>query len=228
MLLVIIILILLILAYVAFGSKNARIVRHLQRGKNADQKKVIAYFVRSGALARLLTRTMSDDEYIEMVSAKVNSLNARQKAMEQTGLDEDEIKEITPINLVGYSYKNAWSHLTGANKWVSSRYQVTWIFFSASQLHLYRYSFDMDQDWKNELTEEFFYQDVTSVSTVDQTEQGKELINGIQTERTVQTSDFRIVVPGDKMFIAMNGNDLASVTQSVKAMKQMLREKKNA
>lgn len=228
----IIVVLVIIIAYVyyhiMFGSANAKLVRRLKKGRTEEQKKVVDYFVRQSSLGRMLAHTISDDDYEKMVNEKANRLNLRQKAVEQTGLDEDEIKEIDPINLIGYRYNHAWSRKADSGKQLSSRYQVTWIFFSESQLHMYQYTFDMDQDWHSAQTEEFFYQDVTSVSTTTSEETSRIMENGVEREESVNTTQFRMVVPGDKMLFAMNSTNLDRANDSVKAMKQMLREKKNA
>lgn len=228
-----VILLILILAvaywYIVFGSADAKTIRGLKHGKTPDEKKVIDYFLRHG-LARKLAGVMSDSDYITMVQTRANSLNLRQKAIEQTGLDEDEISEIKPINLVGYEFgKQSWARRTDDDsQTVSSRYELTWILFSESQMHMYKYSFDMDENWHNTETEEFFYQDVTSVSTATSSESARFVEKGGAREETVDTTQFRVIVPGDKMYFAMNGTDLSTANESVKAMKQMLREKKNA
>ncbi|MFC6275260.1 hypothetical protein ACFQET_07000 [Levilactobacillus tangyuanensis] len=225
--LLILILIALVYLYLVFGSANAKMVNRAKRGKTPDEKKVVEYFLRQG-IARKLTGVMSDDDYVKMVENKANSLGLRQKAVEQTGLDESQIKEIKPINLVGYKFKNAWARNTDTNKNVSSRYEVTWIFFSETQLYMYTYTFDLDQDWHSSLTEEFFYQDVTSVSSSNTSETAKFMESGVEREKTVDTTEVHMVVPGDKMTFAMNGTDLSTANESVQGMKQMLREKKNA
>lgn len=228
-----VILLILILAvaywYIMFGSAEAKNIRQRKHGKTPDEKKVIDYFLRHG-FARKLAGVMSDSDYITMVQTRANSMNLRQKAVEQTGLDEDEISEIKPINLVGYEFgKQSWARRTDDDtQTVSSRYELTWILFSESQMHMYKYSFDMDQNWHNTETEEFFYQDVTSVSTATSSESARFAEKGGEREETVDTTQFRVIVPGDKMYFAMNGTDLSTANESVKAMKQMLREKKNA
>ena len=79
----------------------------------------------------------------------------------------------------------------------------------------------MDEDKKNESTDEFFYKDVTSFSTSSETETAHGLSDN---KFEVETNKFCMVVPGDKLFVSMDG-----VTDSeaiIQAMKQKLREKK--
>ncbi|MFD1485504.1 hypothetical protein ACFQ5J_09705 [Lacticaseibacillus baoqingensis] len=205
-----------------YATPNAKAVRQLTRGKNEEQKKVIEYFTRQGCLVK----TMSDAEYLDLITKKRDSLNLRDKAISRIGLDEDEIKEISPIRLEGPVFKNAYSKKMDNGKFTSSRYQVTWIFFSKTQVHLYTYTFDMDEDKKQESTEEYFYQDVTSFTTSNMTETAKYMDGQVEKTREVETSKFKMVVPGDQMLVAMDG-DVQSAEESIQGMKSMLREKKS-
>lgn len=79
----------------------------------------------------------------------------------------------------------------------------------------------MDEDKKNESTDEFFYKDVTSFSTSSETEIARGL--GYQ-KFEVETNRFCMVVPGDKLYVPMDG--VADSETIIQAMKQKLREKK--
>ncbi len=201
-----------------YNSPNAKAVRAVCQGKTAEQQEVIKYFCQEGCLTG---KTISDDEYLSKVRAKRDSLNLRQKALNKIGLDEDEVSEIPPAMFEGFIYKNAYAKKNSSGRWVSSAYQVSWIFFSATQIYIYRHTFNMDEDKKNESTDEFFYKDVTSFSTSSETETAHGLSDN---KFEVETNKFCMVVPGDKLFVSMDG-----VTDSeaiIQAMKQKLREKK--
>jgi len=209
--------------YKWYMSPNAVAVRKLCEGKTGDQKKVINYFLREGCL----TGKISDDEYIKMVHAKRDSMNFRQKAIDKVGLDEDEIKEIPPAEFKGFVYNNAFAKKTANGDWVSSSYQVSWIFFSSTQIYLYFYTFNMDDDNKFEVTQEFFYKDITSFTTTSETETAKEYKNkDVSKDLQVTTNKFAVVVPGDKLYMSMG--DAGDSENTIQAMKQKLREKKNA
>ena len=188
------------------------------RGKSAEQVKVIEYFCKQEGC---LSKNMSDDEYSQMVIKKRDSLNLRQKALNKIGLDEDEVSEIPPAVFEGYVFKNAFAKKRANGNWVSSAYQVAWLFFSSTQIYVYRYTFNMDEDKKTESTDEFFYKDVTSFSTSSETETAHGLGDS---KFEVETNKFKMVVPGDKIFVSMDGvSDSEAIIQ---AMKQKLREKK--
>lgn len=200
-----------------YNSPNARAVRQLTQGKNEEQTKTIEYFCKEGCM----TKTISDDEYLQMVRRKRDSLNFKQKALNKIGLDEVEVSEIPPAMFEGFVYKNAYAKQNASGKWVSSAYQVSWIFFSSNQVYLYSYTFNMDEDKKNERTDEFFYKDVTSFSTLSESDTAHGL-GGNTFE--VTSEQFAMVVPGDKLFMAMG--DIQNADAIIQGMKQKLREKK--
>ena len=200
-----------------YNSPNAKAVRALCNGKTPEQAKTIEYFVKEGCM----TKTISDDEYMSMVRAKRDSMNFKAKALSKIGLDEDEVKEIAPAMFEGFVFKNAYAKKRADCKWVSSAYQVSWVFFSSNQVYIYRNTFNLDEDKKNESTDEFFYKDVTSFSTNSESEQAHGLGDN---KFEVETNKFCMVVPGDKLTVSMDG--VADSEAIIQAMKQKLREKK--
>lgn len=149
-----------------YNSPNAKAVRAVCQGKTPDQVKTIEYFCKEGCM----TKTITDEEYLQMVRTKRDAMNFKQKALDKIGLDEDEVSEIPPAMFEGFVYKNAYAKQNASGKWVSSAYQVSWVFFSSTQVYLYSYTFNMDEDKKNERTDEFFYKDVTSFSTLSESD----------------------------------------------------------
>ena len=200
-----------------YNSPNARAVRALTKGKTEEQAKTIEYFCKEGCM----TKTISDDEYLNMVYRKRDAMNFKQKALSKIGLDEEEVSEISPAMFEGFYYKNAYAKQTAAGKWVSSAYQVSWIFFSSTQVYLYSHIFNMDEDKKSERTDEFFYKDVTSFSTMSETDTAHGL-GGNKFEIT--SEQFAMVVPGDKLVMAMG--DSKNADPIIQGMKQKLRETK--
>ena len=90
----------------------------------------------------------------------------------------------------------------------------------------------MDEAGKKENTEEYFYKDITNFSSSSDTVEKDVLLKtsckGDSTygRKNVDIDQFRIVVPGDKLTCAMDQNEYSE--RSIKGMKAMLREKKNA
>lgn len=203
-----------------FGSSdpNAQLIKEVCRGKTEEQKKVIEYFCKQEGC---LSKNMSDDEYMQRVFRKRDSMDFKKMAMKKCSLDEDEVCEIAPVMLQGFVFKNAYAKRRSNGNWVSSAYQVSWIFFTSDQLSIYRYTFNMDEDKKSESTDQFYYKDVTALSTVGETEEAHDL-KGNKFE--VESNMFKMVVPGERIFVSMNG--VTDADSTIQAMKQKLKEKK--
>lgn len=225
---IIALLVLVAVGYLYFSS-DPKWLKQIYKGKNDEQKKVIRYFLRKGLLARI----MKDEEYDELVTKKVASLNIQQKALDKHGLDIDQVKEIPPVVFEGYIFDKAYSKKGKDNLWRSSRYQVSCILFSDSQVYFYQYTFNFDDISKKETTDEYFYKDIVNFSTTSETEEVELLDqNGKKTgEEAINTTKFQMVVPGDKVSCALehnkrndNGGDFETI---IKAMKNKLREKKS-
>lgn len=202
-------------------------VKNRIKGRNDDQKAVIRYFCNDPAC--LSKKPISDQEYDSMIASVLSKNDYKQKAINKIGLDESEIREIEPVHFEGFVYDTQSLYKRGEDGLDrSSKYQVTWIFFSATQVYLYQNTFNMDEDGKKERTEEYFYKDITNFSTVSETEevasydpkQAKDVLVNMDTTK------FSLVVPGDKLFCSMQQNEYTE--NSIKGMKAMLREKKNA
>lgn len=204
-----------------FGSSdpNAQLIQQASVGKNEEQRKVIEYFLKQEGC---LSKNMTDDEYLALVRRKRDSLNLKQKALSKIGLDEDELQEIPPIMFEGFTFKNAWSKRRANGNWVSSAYQVSWLFFSATEVYIYQYTMNMDEDKKSESTEEYFYRDVTSFNTRTETENAKDN-HGNKIE--IESNKFAIIVPGATLCVALDDSN-GDFEAAIQGMKQKLREKK--
>jgi hypothetical protein len=200
-------------------------VKERYKNRSDEQKKVIRYFYIDGCFAK----TMSDQEYDSLVKSQLTKTNVRQKGLSKIGLDESELKEIEPVTFEGYLFegKKISSKKGKDGVWRSSAYQVSWLFFSATQVYLYQNTFNLDEDGKKEITEEYFYKDITNFSTSSDTvetsywdpKQKKYLLKNVDSNR------FALTVPGDKFYCSMEQNEYTE--RAIQAMKAKLREKKN-
>jgi len=202
------------------------------KGRTPEQKKVIKYFYGAGGCLTLFTPGLKDEDYDAMVKDRVKSMNFKQKALSKIGLDESQVSEIEPVHFEGYWFDEKKTlALWGKDKlWRSSAYQVTWIFFSSSQIYVYQYTLNMDEDGKKESTEEYFYKDITNFSTTSDTVE-KLVLDKVSckgdatyTRKNVDANRFAIVVPGDKFLCSMDQNDYTE--RAIQGMKAKLREKK--
>ncbi len=208
-------------------------MKNAMKGRTPEQQEVIRYFYNiTGCFAK---KAMTDAEYENLITAKVQSLNIKQKALDKLGLDESQVNEIEPVHFEGYVFddKKAYSLKGKDNLWRSSAYQVTWIFFSDSQVFVYQYTFNMDEDGKKEATEEYFYRDITNFSTGSESVEkeyyvtsGKGCLATSQLQRaSIDTDRFALIVPGDKFYCSMNQSPYTE--KAIQGMKAKLREKKN-
>jgi len=191
-----------------------------------DQQKVIKYFTATGCIASL-TR-MKDAVYDQMLIDKINSLNLKQKALAKIGLDEDQLKEIPPVNLYGFHYTDgAYTRVGKDGLPRSSKYDIAWLFFSNTQVYLYTYVLDMTSDSKQEKGEEYFYKDIVSFSTYSESTEANKLSGcmGGAVKVTTEYNNFRMAISsGDKFGVSTTG--VRDAESAVSAMKQKLREKK--
>jgi hypothetical protein len=219
---VVVIIIVLLVGVIGYFKLSAdpEVFKIRAKGRTEDQKKALRYFlVKDGCLKK----TVEDEEYDALVATHVAKLNIKEKAMKKIGLDEDQLKEIEPVHFQQYLFENKGKNYAKKGKdgiYRSSAYQITWLFFSSSEVYLYQYTFNLDEDGKKERTEEYFYKDITTFSTTDDTIEvrvGDVLVN-------IDTTRFRLVVPGESFFCAMDPNDYTE--RAIQGMKAKLREKK--
>ena len=197
------------------GSDNAQMVKELTRGKNPVQTDVITYFTRYGCGAK----TITDDQYYGIVANARSQYNSMQKALNKIGLDEDEVREIPPVYFEGFRFNNAYAKKTVNGRWVSSTYELTWLFFSDSQVHVYRCRFNLDDDNKKEITDEYFYKDITSFTTISEEETTRD-------GQKIPTDTFKMRGAGIDFECSLT--EMRDFETSIRGMKQKLREKKNA
>ena len=196
-----------------------------------QQKKAERYFKDRGIWGKILG--LKDDAYDQMVLDRLNSLDLRRKAIAKTGLDEDQLKEIAPVFIHGYNFHDVSPDYTCVgtdSRLRSAMYDAAWLLFSDTHVYMYTYTFDMTSaSKKTEKTEEFFYKDITSFSTTNETAEFVKLgWAGQKTKEkyTREYSRFALAVAGDKFYCSTTGAPDAE--RSISAMKQKLREKKQS
>ncbi len=213
--LIIIILVVGVIAYFKIKSDPEE-VQKLCEGKNEQIKEVIRYLYPVEGCGKKAIWT--DEQFDDYLKSKIQDLQKR--ALDKIGIDIEQVKEVEPIHLENNLYSKAMARRGNDRRWRSSRYQVTWIFFSDKQILLYQKTIDLINQDSKERTEEYFYKDVTNIKTIDEEE--RLTING--EKQTVNYVTFKIVVPGEEFACAMQTNDYTE--RSIQAMKAKLREKK--
>lgn len=207
------------------GISEPAELKKLIQGRPKEQQDVIKYFFGKGGF---LTKRITDGEYDSLVANTIKQSNFRQKALAKIGLDESQVNEIEPVNFEGWLFgKNVgWAKYGLDNKARSSAYQITWLFFSSSQVYIYKHTIHFDKDDKKVATEEYFYKDITNFSTVTDTVEQSFWNNNLKKYevKNVDSNDFAITVPGDKFYCSMEQNDYTE--RAIQGMKAKLREKK--
>lgn len=222
-----IIIILIIAAIIYFnGISEPTVLKNLIKNRPQQQQDVIKYFFGKGGF---LTKRITDPEYDSIVNNTINQSDFKQKALDKIGLDETEVKEIEPVHfqnwLFGKNNNVNWGKYGADNKPRSSAYQISWL-FSSSQVYIYKNTTHFDKDDKKVVTEEYFYKDITSFSTVTDTVEQSFWNNNLKKYelKNVDSTSFAITVPGDKFYCSMEQNDYTE--RAVQGMKAKLREKK--
>jgi hypothetical protein len=203
----------------------------MMKGRPPEQQSVIRYFL---ADEGCLSKKMTDEAYEDLIRNKVTGTNFKQKAMDKIGLDESQVNEIPPVFFEGYLFdeKKGLAKFGKDRKWRSSIYQLSWLFFSNTQVYVYQYTFNLDEDGKKESTEEYFYKDITNFSTSSETIEKPvaEEVGGCGGKKTqlilknIDEERFALTVPGAKFYCSMTPKD--DTEGIIQAMKAKLREKK--
>ncbi len=218
------------------STNEAYVLSQILKGKTPEQEKVIRYFyqVKKGCFGKLMT----DAEYDKMVTDYLTKNSYfKKQAINTIGLDESEISLIEPVCLCGYLFLDNSKNLArrGVDRlWRSSAYQVTWLFFSDKQVYLCQYTINFDENGKKQVSEEYFYKDITNFSSFTETVEKEHWeMEGCISKKPVLKRDsvekvgLKIVVPGDSLLCVATVNDDKFET-SLKGMKNLLREKKNS
>lgn len=208
-------------------------LKRLIQGRPQEQQDVIKYFFGKNSFPGegFLAKRITDEEYDSLVASTVKQNSFKQKALDKIGLDESQVNEIEPVHFEGWLYgkKNNvdWAKYGLDNKPRSSAYQITWLFFSSTQVYIYKHTIHFSKDDKKVATEEYFYKDITNFSTVTDTVEQSFWNNNLKKYevKNIDSNDFAITVPGDKFYCSMDQNDYTE--RAIQGMKAKLREKKS-
>lgn len=217
------------------GAKE--IVQEQSVVRNKEQQRVFDYLTNKQQPCCLI-KNMTDLEFVQYVSTQLAMLEIKKKALAKIGLDEAEVNEIAPVNFEDYNFDGAYVRQTESGVYVSNIIESTWLFFSDTQVYLYRYQYFLDRDKKKEQTEEYFYKDIVGMSTSSKEEKTKSVVSfkkqgcaninqtNIANNEHIEQTKFCIKVPGDSLYVSMKGT--TENEDVVQAMKAKLREKKNS
>ncbi len=161
-------------------------------------------------------------EFDKYYASSFTKMDLKNKAMSKLGIVEEQLKEVKPFYIYGPKFDGYYRQASDGS-YRSSHYEYTYIFFTEDQVLFYTRDLNLlNPDKKKESTQEYFYQDITSISTTVNSTEVKNNIMGKSEE--IETESFVIIVPGDKINLAYTGNE--ETNNSVKGMKNLLRNKK--
>jgi len=164
---------------VKFGQDTPKNINH--NGKPENQKKVVQYLngividstfwfllvftCGIGVIIRHINNLMTNNDFDKLLDNKKDEVASQiaVRALESHGMDADEVKEIAPILAEDFNPKSRFSKLYRDLKLRASEYQMTYLMFSEKQMYAYRHTFDLTSTDTDEQTNEFFYEDITSI-----------------------------------------------------------------
>jgi hypothetical protein len=181
---------------------------------------------------------ISDAEYDAIVNGIVEKLNPQERGLKMLGIDESEIKN--PIIFKNYMWNDDEDDEDTTDKdffywrfgedgvFRSSRFQVTYLFFT--QHLIAAYQLVLSCDWKkyDETTYEYHYKDITSLKANTVQKDDIKDIKGDKPELKTELNRFDIIVPNDSFYVSLGNKPTPEEEKSIRSMKNMLREKKKA
>lgn len=237
-LILIAVLVLFYIMFVAPELKNAKMIKRRTEDMSPNQALAFKFFAeRIGWFGRLVMNRKRTEykDFNYVLEMKIKKTCSLERALDKLGITESSLTIAEPVLLKGYDYDRAMTYVneyggestcirevyfTDSSKWVSDAYQIAYVVFTERQLFLYTCSFSSITDNVRETTREFFYKDVTSVSTNPITFEfrkgGKDVV--------FETEAFCVVVPGAQIKAAINGTKNSE--EVVNGMKALLRKKK--
>lgn len=212
-------------------------IKKLKKGKSDSQKLALDFLIdMPGCLSKINPKALNMQSYLAMVQQMCQSIDFRGRALEKIGLDPSQVQEIPPIVLNSFVYNDDCWIRADSNTAVSSQYSIAYIFFSATQMYTYEYVFDTTSDNIREITNDFFYSDITCFNTKHEVREKIDVKlkkgcnpKGCLNMETITKNHYvvdtlEIIVPGASYTFSLRNSD--TVEQSIQAAKAMLREKK--
>lgn len=217
-------------------AKDSDFVKEAIKNKcTEDQILAWRYFTnteKDGCLTKW--NRVSDAEFDQMLQKQLakNGLLTPARALTKLGIEAEDIAVFEPILMQDYvptmdTTDHNLARKGDDGKLRTSNYQVTWILCSKDQIFVFQCTFSLIEDDKKDNGEEYFFKDVTNITTVEVSDEikipakdDKDKPQVIKVEKT----KFRITIPGDKFECAL---DLTTEMQNkVRTIKNLLREKK--
>lgn len=212
---------------------------------------VFGLLILAGCVAVFVEQLVSrptDDDIDRQVHSVLGKLN--EVGLQKLNLDESEINLIKPVIVGGYqlipdltrqgllehSRRNALSKLIRDNspkklirkgkdgKHRSNIWEGVAIFFSAQELHYYKYQFDLVSKSQTDWTDVYFYRDVVSVST--RTSTARVTLVGRKKNEEVPTEVLTLTTSGGTAVNCSIHDQNDGSGHRIQAARQLIRDKK--
>ncbi len=170
-------------------------------------------------------RSTWDVELDSLYQTTVEEMNLKQVAMKKIGVVQEQLSGVTPFDIAGSLYDEAWRKGVDG-RFRTSKHQISWLFFSEDQIFLYTVTFSLLNKKKIVNTFELFYKDIVSISITTETESRSGEKTGDEGSEVIENQEFNLIVPGDKMHFAFTPDE--ETNDSILGMRTRIREKKNA
>lgn len=168
-----------------------------------------------------------DSKYDTFLQAKLDAMDIKQTAMHKLGITDEQVDELKPFFIRGNILNGAkdWFRIDANGVVRADHNEITWLFFSKDQLYLYNIKFRLTSQGKAEITQEMFYKDIVSISTVTDhlVIDKKNCVDG-SVINPIGVVKLKICVPGDKMSFVFTRK--SEISDSLQLVKNKIREKK--
>jgi hypothetical protein len=197
--------------------------------KKEKEKKKGCFDKRKGCFAK--GRYMPDAEYDALIQSIVQRLDPKKRGLEKLGLDESQVEKV--ISFANFTYipdendDTFFFKIGDDGRFRSSVFEVTYLFFTQDEILAYQLTLSSDWEKHDESTREYYYKDITALST--ETLQ-KDVIEELKGEKTkvykTVSNVFHIRVPNDSFTVALSNITSQEENDAIQGMKSLLREKK--
>ena len=182
---------------------------------------------------------VSDADYDTLVNSIAQRLDPKNRGLQKLGIDESQIEKTITFSNYVFGHKNATESLQEGDvasalnaftwkigddgRFRSLIYEVTYLFFTQTQIAAYQLTLSSDWEKHDEETFEYHYKDITALKT--RTLQQDEIKDGVKVYQTVK-NEFLIQVPNDSFSVSLSNKPTAAEESAIQGMKSLLREKK--
>jgi len=171
-------------------------------------------------------RTVVTGVDLDRICADYLKSNLESMALQKLGIDKELVQAIAPICFDGYYFGELRTLKPKVKKGTdgkerSSCYTATIFFFSTDQVYCYQLIFSLLESMQQETTEECFYRDIVSISTMSDTfahdSEGQ--------KSTVSSENFTLTTSGGTK-MAATVFDTGTVERTIRDMRNLLRSKR--